>query len=253
MSWRGPYVLRTSPGRPRDVPCKICVLFGEEIRVSSELNDRPTVFCISAADVSARNASASVSSSPRPVSGDPSDRRVSVDAVASSAIPSLPERVTRSRAISSLTRSRILFSRCVLEAPSEEADEMKANTAATKIQANFRGYRVRKQLKESSTSQRRRQQPSQQQQQQQSKKIQQHQRDQQHQRESREQSKPKDAFLKRQNTREALEEKSATKIQAGIRGFLVRKRQQAVQAAATRIQAGFRGFRTRKLLKQNGQ
>lgn len=121
---------------------------------------------------------------------------------------------------------------------------MKANTAATKIQANFRGYRVRKQLKESSTSQRRRQQASQQQQQQQQ---------QPQQLESRQQSKPKDAFLKRQNTREALEEKSATKIQAGIRGFLVRKRQQAVQAAATRIQAGFRGFRTRKLLKQNGQ
>ncbi|XP_014487049.1 PREDICTED: putative uncharacterized protein DDB_G0274435 isoform X1 [Dinoponera quadriceps] len=136
------------------------------------------------------------------------------------------------------------------KAASEEADAMKANTAATKIQANFRGYRVRKQLKESSTSQRRRQQPSQQQQQQQRQQVKQ--RDQQ-QREPREQAKPKDAFLKRQNTREALEEKSATKIQAGIRGFLVRKRQQAVQAAATRIQAGFRGFRTRKLLKQNGQ
>lgn len=50
-----------------------------------------------------------------------------------------------------------------------------------------------------------------------------------------------------------LEDKSATKIQAGVRGFLVRKRQQAEQAAATRIQAGFRGFRTRKLLKQSGQ
>lgn len=50
-----------------------------------------------------------------------------------------------------------------------------------------------------------------------------------------------------------LEDKSATKIQAGVRGFLVRKRQQAEQAAATTIQAGFRGFRTRKLLKQSGQ
>ncbi|XP_011333507.1 abnormal spindle-like microcephaly-associated protein homolog isoform X2 [Ooceraea biroi] len=116
---------------------------------------------------------------------------------------------------------------------------MKANTAATKIQANFRGYRVRKQLKES--TQRRRQKHQQQQ-------------DQQLDQEKRQnQSKPKDPLLKRQNTREALEEKSATKIQAGIRGYLVRKRQQAVQAAATRIQAGFRGFRTRKLLKQNGQ
>jgi len=116
---------------------------------------------------------------------------------------------------------------------------MKANTAATKIQANFRGYRVRKQLQES--TQRRRQQQQQQNQPNQ-------QRDQQQ-----EHMKPKEHLLKRQNTREALEEKSATKIQAGIRGFLVRKRQQAVQAAATRIQAGFRGFRTRKLLKQNGQ
>lgn len=118
---------------------------------------------------------------------------------------------------------------------------MKANTAATKIQANFRGYRVRKQLKESNLH--RRQQINQQKQQQKHNQLQQ----------QREQSKPKEVFLKRQNTREALEEKSATKIQAGIRGFLVRKRQQTVQAAATRIQAGFRGFKTRKLLKQNGQ
>ncbi|KAG5318779.1 ASPM protein, partial [Pseudoatta argentina] len=123
----------------------------------------------------------------------------------------------------------------------EDADAMKANTAATKIQANFRGYRVRKQLKES--TQRRRQQ---QQNQQDQKRNQQQQQQQEH-------MKPKEHLLKRQSTQEALEEKSATKIQAGIRGFLVRKRQQAVQAAATRIQAGFRGFRTRKLLKQNGQ
>ncbi|XP_012537996.1 transcription factor SPT20 homolog isoform X2 [Monomorium pharaonis] len=118
---------------------------------------------------------------------------------------------------------------------------MKANTAATKIQANFRGYRVRKQMKEA--TQRRRQQQHQHQQQNQ----------QDHQSNQQEYTKPKEHLLKRQSTREALEEKSATKIQAGIRGFLVRKRQQAVQAAATRIQAGFRGFRTRKLLKQNGQ
>lgn len=123
-----------------------------------------------------------------------------------------------------------------------DIDVMKANTAATKIQANFRGYRVRKQMKE---SQRRR--PQQQQDQQQQDQQQQDRQQQQ------DPTKPKDHLLKRQNTREALEEKSATKIQAGIRGFLVRKRQQAVQAAATRIQAGFRGFRTRKLLKQNGQ
>ncbi|XP_011687196.1 PREDICTED: abnormal spindle-like microcephaly-associated protein homolog isoform X1 [Wasmannia auropunctata] len=130
------------------------------------------------------------------------------------------------------------------QTPQENADAMKANTAATKIQANFRGYRVRKQLKES--TQRRRQQ------QQQQNLLQDRQRDH-HQQQQHEHTKPKEHLLKRQSTREALEEKSATKIQAGIRGFLVRKRQQAVQAAATRIQAGFRGFRTRKLLKQNGQ
>ncbi|XP_012216982.1 IQ domain-containing protein N [Linepithema humile] len=124
--------------------------------------------------------------------------------------------------------------------PKEESNAMKANTAATKIQANFRGYRVRKQLKESTQ---RRRQPQQQDQQD-------HQQQNHHQQD---QSQTKESLLKRQNTQEALEEKSATKIQAGIRGFLVRKRQQAVQAAATRIQAGFRGFRTRKLLKQNGQ
>lgn len=131
----------------------------------------------------------------------------------------------------------------------EDADAMKANTAATKIQANFRGYRVRKQLKES--TQRRRQQPNQQDRQRDQQRGQQ--RDHHHHHQQQEYTKPKEHLLKRQSTREALEEKSATKIQAGIRGFLVRKRQQAVQAAATRIQAGFRGFKTRKLLKQNGQ
>ncbi|KAF7408262.1 hypothetical protein HZH66_002799 [Vespula vulgaris] len=97
-------------------------------------------------------------------------------------------------------------------------DTMKANTAATKIQANFRGYRVRKQLKETQQPYQKRQQSDD------------------------ESTSSSTSTLKRQNTREALEEKSATKIQAGIRGFLVRKRQQAEQAAATRIQAGFRGF-----------
>jgi len=135
------------------------------------------------------------------------------------------------------------------QTPREEADAMKANTAATKIQANFRGYRVRKQLKES-TQRRRHSQYEQQRQQQQQ---QQQNRQDQQLNQGKNQPKPKESLLKRQSTREALEEKSATKIQAGIRGYLVRKKQQAVQAAATRIQAGFRGFKTRKLLKQNGQ
>ena len=108
-----------------------------------------------------------------------------------------------------------------------ENETMKANKAATKIQAGFRGYRVRKQLKESNKNE-----PN--------------------------SDSELDDFsnppaLKREDCRNSLEEKSATKIQAGIRGFLVRKRHQQEQEAATRIQAGFRGFRTRKLLKQKGQ
>lgn len=46
----------------------------------------------------------------------------------------------------------------------------------------------------------------------------------------------------------SLEDKSATKIQAGVRGFLVRKRQKVATEAATKIQASFRGFKTRKEL-----
>lgn len=114
-------------------------------------------------------------------------------------------------------------------------EEMKANKAATKIQAGFRGYRVRKQLKESNNYS------------------------------SKGNSdsdyddvmsncySPPTLMSDNDSMRNSLEEKSATKIQAGIRGFLVRKRHQQEQQAATRIQAGFRGFRTRKLLKQKGQ
>ena len=105
-------------------------------------------------------------------------------------------------------------------------EEMKANNAATKIQAGFRGYRVRKQMKETT---KRGNGGS----------------------EIEDPSSP--LPLKRGDSRTSLEEKSATKIQAGIRGFLVRKRHQQEQQAATRIQAGFRGFRTRKALKQKGQ
>uniref|UniRef100_A0A182NCV1 Uncharacterized protein n=1 Tax=Anopheles dirus TaxID=7168 RepID=A0A182NCV1_9DIPT len=46
-----------------------------------------------------------------------------------------------------------------------------------------------------------------------------------------------------------VEDKSATKIQANVRGFLVRKKQKMATEAATKIQASFRGFKTRKELK----
>ncbi|XP_052865371.1 abnormal spindle-like microcephaly-associated protein homolog [Anopheles cruzii] len=46
-----------------------------------------------------------------------------------------------------------------------------------------------------------------------------------------------------------VEDKSATKIQANVRGFLARKKQKMASDAATKIQASFRGFKTRKELK----
>lgn len=86
--------------------------------------------------------------------------------------------------------------------------------AATKIQAGFRGYRVRKQLQRSNQSRA---------------------------------AKENESTNGLQNG-SVLEEKSATKIQAGIRGFLVRKRQKVEKDAAVKIQASFRGFKTRREL-----
>lgn len=48
-------------------------------------------------------------------------------------------------------------------------------------------------------------------------------------------------------------DKYATKIQASVRGFLVRKKHKLANSAATKIQAGFRGFRARKQLKKSKQ
>ncbi|XP_039968702.1 abnormal spindle-like microcephaly-associated protein homolog [Bactrocera tryoni] len=42
------------------------------------------------------------------------------------------------------------------------------------------------------------------------------------------------------------EDQCATKIQASVRGFLVRKKQKIAMDAATKIQASFRGFKARK-------
>lgn len=111
--------------------------------------------------------------------------------------------------------------------PSSPNSSISEENAATKIQAGFRGYRVRKQLKKTLK-------PS---------ALDGH-----HHHES------------TNNTRRNVygkigkalgqEEKSATKIQAGVRGFLVRKKQKLAADAATKIQAGFRGFKTRKDLKK---
>ncbi|KAM7360320.1 uncharacterized protein ACRADG_004814 [Cochliomyia hominivorax] len=48
----------------------------------------------------------------------------------------------------------------------------------------------------------------------------------------------------------SMEDRCATKIQAGVRGFLVRKKQKAAADAATKIQAGFRGFKARKEIQK---
>lgn len=46
-----------------------------------------------------------------------------------------------------------------------------------------------------------------------------------------------------------LEEKSAAKIQAGWKGFKIRKELKNAREAAIKIQSSYRGFRTRKELK----
>ncbi|XP_058812268.1 IQ domain-containing protein N [Topomyia yanbarensis] len=106
--------------------------------------------------------------------------------------------------------------------PSSPNSSQSEDDAATKIQAGFRGYRVRKQIRQgkggsgSSTASGSGQQRS-----------------------------PKGG----KKMGASLEDNSAVKIQAGIRGFLVRKRQKVATEAATKIQASFRGFKTRKDLK----
>lgn len=97
--------------------------------------------------------------------------------------------------------------------------------AAVKIQAGFRGYRVRKQLISKPKS---------------------------HRRHSRKMSaNVTDVNVKSvESDSSTVEDKSATKIQAGVRGFLARKKYKVANEAATKIQAGFRGFKVRKEMKR---
>ncbi|XP_055588052.1 IQ domain-containing protein N [Uranotaenia lowii] len=95
--------------------------------------------------------------------------------------------------------------------PNSCSSSQSEDDAATKIQAGFRGYRVRKQMRGQGSS---------------------------------------SGSQGSQRGTRSLEEKSAAKIQAGVRGFLVRKRQKVANDAATKIQASFRGFKTRKDLNK---
>lgn len=93
--------------------------------------------------------------------------------------------------------------------PSSPNSSLSEDDAAVKIQAGWKGYRVRKQLK----------------------------------------SRKGKSHQNGNAENPTIEEKSATKIQAGWKGFKIRKELKNAREAATKIQASFRGFRTRKELK----
>jgi myosin heavy subunit len=100
--------------------------------------------------------------------------------------------------------------------PSSPNSSLSEDDAAAKIQASFRGYRVRKQLKNSR-------------------------------RVKNEQQQNGHGALNKNSARdqERLEE-SAVKIQKIWKGFKTRKDLKSASAAATKIQASFRGFKTRR-------
>ncbi|KAH8383866.1 hypothetical protein KR009_010929 [Drosophila setifemur] len=131
--------------------------------------------------------------------------------------------------------------------PESASSLQSEESAAIKIQAGFRGYRVRKQIHKSTKSSKSTQSSSS--------------------RRNQRQRPQNNALMENQgngprpnggdpkakgveNGGKTVEDRSATKIQAGFRGFLVRKQQKIAKDAAVKIQAGFRGFKARKELKQ---
>lgn len=108
--------------------------------------------------------------------------------------------------------------------PSSPNSSISEENAATKIQANFRGYRVRKQMKDTPGTN----------------------------------DEVVGAMAVSSNAVDTAaaskkggeEDKSATKIQAGVRGFLVRKKQKLASDAAVKIQSSFRGFKARQEFKK---
>jgi hypothetical protein len=96
--------------------------------------------------------------------------------------------------------------------PSSPNSSLSEDDAAVKIQAGWKGYRVRKQL-----------------------------------RSSRKLKNGQNGVGRSDD--QALQEKSAAKIQAGWKGFKIRKELQNAKKAATTIQANWKGFKTRKEFK----
>ncbi|CAB0031226.1 unnamed protein product [Trichogramma brassicae] len=172
------------------------------------------------------------------------------------------KKIRGEESVDELAKTKRIMTELPKSSSSEELQQQQqsgADKAATKIQAGFRGYQVRKKLHEQQQQKPRRNSSAtinnqlQQldngttQRQGQMEAKQQHQREQFHRQHS------YDCYDGESSGSESLEDKSATVIQARVRGFLVRRRRHNENEAATKIQARFRGFRTRKLLKQTGQ
>jgi myosin heavy subunit len=98
--------------------------------------------------------------------------------------------------------------------PSSPNSSQSEDDAATRIQAQWKGYRVRKQL-----------------------------------RNSRKMKNGQSNGFNGRTADKSIEERSATKIQAQWKGFKIRKELQTCKNAATKIQASWKGFKARKELK----
>lgn len=96
--------------------------------------------------------------------------------------------------------------------PSSPNSSLSEDDAACKIQAGWKGYRVRKSLQLKNRK-----------------------------------NKSQNGTSKNENS--TIEERSAARIQAGWKGFKIRKELKNAREAATKIQASFRGFRARKELQ----
>ncbi|XP_053950102.1 abnormal spindle-like microcephaly-associated protein homolog [Anastrepha ludens] len=105
--------------------------------------------------------------------------------------------------------------------------------AAIKIQAGFRGYRVRKQMQANAPNG-------------QSQRCQQKIQEPFHTSTNIPTPQNITSTSSSKGSTPDIENRCATKIQASVRGFLVRKQQKAAINAATKIQASFRGFKARK-------